>query len=295
MMADERRLGAYQRALSVVIKPGDVVVDVGAGTGVLSVMAVRAGAARVYAIDRSVPEQLIRSVLEQNGVADRVKIIRGESRDVTLPERGDVVIAEIGFDEETLRDARQRLLRPGGRMVPRIVSVCMAPVHAPALYADLVDFWSDPHAGIDFQAVRQMATNVIHRVSLEGIELLSRPQTILTVDLEREGSAMVAGSATFVLASDRVAHGLGAWHRIELVDGCWHENPPPGPPESWAHSFLPFPTPIGGTDGTQLQMSVIKRGDIWMWHGSCGSQSFDQSTFANMPLEDTGHRVGTHG
>jgi protein arginine N-methyltransferase 1 len=287
MVADSRRLLAYQKALTAVIRPGDVVVDVGAGTGVLALMAAKAGAARVYTIDSHVPIEIVREIAKINGVQDRLIPVLGESSKVTLPERGDIVIAEIGLDEATLLDAKTRMLRPGGRMMPGVVSIGMAPVHAPIQYANLIEFWNGDHVGLSFSSLRPIACNVVHRTSMEGVHLSAPPRSILTVSPAEISSPMVSGTAVFDLQSDDVIHGLAAWHRIEIIPGVWHEAPPPGPQESWAHFFLPFSTPLHPRKGSALRLSVIKREHLWIWRASCEEWTCDQSTFASMPLKAT--------
>lgn len=138
LLDDARRTRAFGRALREVVRPGDVVADLGAGSGILSLLALRAGAARAYAIEKSPAAALARSLARENGVADRLRVIRGRAKDVRLPERVDVVVTEtLGgfvFDEGLLAltaDARRRFLRKGGRIIPSRVRVMGAPAQAP--------------------------------------------------------------------------------------------------------------------------------------------------------------------
>jgi ubiquinone/menaquinone biosynthesis C-methylase UbiE len=285
MLRDEKRLAAYREAIERTVKPGQVVVDLGAGTGVLSVYAARAGARRVYAIDRNVPVAQIRAVLEQNRVADRVQIIHRDSRQVErLPEPCDVLIAEIGLDEESLLDARRRFLRPGGVAIPEQVKFCMAPINAPQVYENVLGFWEHPHASIEVSVLRRFAANQVHRTSLEDVVLLTDPVAILATRIDQIEAPIVSGTATFTLRSDGPIQGFAGWHRIELVAGLWFDNAPPGPPGSWAHHFFPLERPLQGTGGGRIDLAVSKRGTIWTWRGSCCGRRFDHSSFLNLPL-----------
>ena len=106
MICDRVRTEAFRRAIDSVVRPGDIVLDVGAGSGILSVFAARAGAARVYAVERTSVAVLAQELAAANGAADIVQVIHGDVMDVELPERVDVIVSEwlggFGIDEGML-------------------------------------------------------------------------------------------------------------------------------------------------------------------------------------------------
>ncbi len=125
MLADTDRTLAFKRAIEEVVKPGDVVLEIGTGTGILSVFAARAGAKKVYAVEAYGLGPVAQQVFEENGVGDRVELIRGWSTQITLPERANVLITETIGNEplgeriiDTVVDARKRLLTPDARLIP---------------------------------------------------------------------------------------------------------------------------------------------------------------------------------
>ena len=130
MLADTRRMERYRAAIEAVVKPGDVVADLGTGLGVLAIMAVRAGAARVYAGDvRSFLLPITRRVIEANNMADRIILVDADATAVELPESVDLIINELigdfGTDEniyECVAHVATHFLRPGGRVLPRRLS-----------------------------------------------------------------------------------------------------------------------------------------------------------------------------
>ena len=81
MICDRVRTEAFRRAIDSVVRPGDVVLDVGAGSGILSVLAARAGAARVYAVERTSAAVLAQELAAANGVAGIVQVIHGDVMD----------------------------------------------------------------------------------------------------------------------------------------------------------------------------------------------------------------------
>jgi len=126
MLGDIPRLRAYDAAIARAVRPGDVVVDVGAGTLVLSLMALRHGARHVYALEAD-PEMaaVAREVARRNRLAGRLTLVQGDARAVQLPEKADVLVAEmmgnLGPEEEMaeiVRDVARANLRPGGQVIP---------------------------------------------------------------------------------------------------------------------------------------------------------------------------------
>ena len=140
-LRDRHRVSAYERALREVVRPGDIVVDLASGTGILGMLACRAGARRVYAIEESGIAGLARQIARANGFEDRITSVRGNSRLVTLPERADVVVCDqiggFGLEAgifELAKDVRQRFLRPGGTFVPSAVELVVAAVEHSGLH-----------------------------------------------------------------------------------------------------------------------------------------------------------------
>src|SRR5512136_2014557 len=95
MIADRVRMEAYAEALRRTVRPGSVVADLGTGTGIMSLIACKCGARRVYAIDPSDAVQLAAETARDNGFGDRVVVIQKRSTDVTLPERADVIVSDM--------------------------------------------------------------------------------------------------------------------------------------------------------------------------------------------------------
>ncbi len=130
MVRDTVRVSAYRRAIFRHCKD-KTVVEIGCGSGILSIFAAKAGARRVIAIEESRIADLAAAMFEANGVADRIELRRANSRDVSLDEQADVIIHEVlgvdPFGENILpfiEDARERLLAPGGILIPSALEVC---------------------------------------------------------------------------------------------------------------------------------------------------------------------------
>src|SRR3954462_4954787 len=93
-LSDPARIDAYRRAMTEVVRAGDVVIDVGAGTGILGLLACEAGAARVYAVDAGPILDLARAIAQANGFGDRIIHVRELSTRAVIPELADVVVTD---------------------------------------------------------------------------------------------------------------------------------------------------------------------------------------------------------
>src|SRR3989442_1056074 len=126
LIDDRVRTNAYREALQRTVKPGDVVVDLGSGTGILALLALEAGARRVFAIEKSHAADALRFLVRRLGHADRIEVLHEQSTKVGISEPADVLVTEtmgmFGFDQPivgAVLDARKRLLRPDAPAIPQ--------------------------------------------------------------------------------------------------------------------------------------------------------------------------------
>lgn len=152
MMQDYVRTSTYQKAILGNLNDfkGKIVMDVGAGSGILSFFAVQAGADKVYAIEASNMANFAQQLVQANQVDDRIVVIPGKIEEIELPQMVDVIISEpmgyMLFNErmlETYLHAR-KWLKPGGRMFPTEGDLHVAPFTDEALYMEQynkANFW----------------------------------------------------------------------------------------------------------------------------------------------------------
>ena len=129
MLDQQVRVGGFEQAIAHVVKPGMKVLELGAGTGVLSFFAARAGAAAVYSVER-LPHvaRAARRFIEANGFGDRVHVVDGDAATYLPPEPVDVVICEMlhaGMLREkqllVIESFKQRYRARFGGPLPRFV------------------------------------------------------------------------------------------------------------------------------------------------------------------------------
>lgn len=264
-LADTHRLAAFRRAIETVVRPGDVVVDLGCGTGILGLMACRAGASRVYAIDDGGMIDVARQVAVANGYGDRIVHIQGHSTQLTLPERADVVVCDqigrLGFEAgvtEFFADAARRFLRPGGTLLPAGVTTWLAPVEAPAL-TEVVEFWRTAPAGFDFASVAHGAVNTGYPTTLTADQALAPSQPVLQFVCGEE-TTVAKGAVSFTVTRPGVFGGLGGWFVADLAPGVTMTNTP-GAPDQIARrqAFLPIETPLRVEAGDCIEVSLRAR------------------------------------
>jgi protein arginine N-methyltransferase 1 len=271
-LADANRVAAYARAIQEVVRPGSVVLDLGCGTGVLGLLACRAGAARVYAVDESGMIEVARRSYEANGFAERVSFIHGHSTAITLPERVDVVVADqIGAFahgaglQEVFADARARFLKPRGRAIPSRIELYVALVEHAETYAN-VDFWSGPRAGFDFTFLHSKAVNKTHLLWLRPADLLGDPARLCSFDPTDEPSPVLR--ANFTARRSGTLHGLGGWFTAQLAPGVRLTNSPLACDAIQRRCmFLPIerPVPLAPGSRVRVSMDILPGDDVLRW------------------------------
>ncbi|XP_062848072.1 protein arginine N-methyltransferase 6 [Trichomycterus rosablanca] len=199
MIADTVRTDSYRKAIfnNKDEIEGKVVLDVGAGTGVLSVFCAQAGARKVYAVEASsIADQAVK-IIRQNKLEDKVEVIKGALEQVELPEQVDVIVSEwMGYallHESMLNSvifARDRWLRPGGLMLPSKAEIFITPI-SDILVEERLSFWSTVKSqyGVDMSCMMDFARKCIlsspeiniKPVSVEDV--LSHPAKFAEIDL----------------------------------------------------------------------------------------------------------------
>lgn len=273
MLTDKVRMQSYLRAIMHTVGPGDVVLDIGSGTGVLAYFACMAGAKRVYALEQDLVIELARAICNHNGFQDRVVFLNEWSDQVELPERADVLVTEtignIGFEEGILGwiiDARERLLTQDGRIIPASVELVVAPIEIPDGY-DFFNVWTNELYTLDLTPVRHVVANNLLGISLQPKMFLGQPATVIQAKPAFVESADVAGQNIFVAKRDGAVQGLGCWFRAELAPGISITNEPDVKRSSWTQLLLPLERPVAVSAGDRLHVQIQSsaNGARWDW------------------------------
>lgn len=284
MLLDRVRVDAFARAIAAVVRPGDVVLDVGAGSGVLAILAARAGARRVYAIERSGAVELARRHVADNGVADVVEVIRADLLEpglaARLAEPPRVVVGEqLGNfapaeHQHRLFAAARRLAAPDAVLIPARYRFVLGAVRATALRADLAAL-----AALDGVRLTGLVERLRRRpafVRLDPAELLGAEVEGPSIDAAGPPPATVA--ATVRIADDGEVGGVTAGFVAELAPGIELRAAVAAPWTHWQQTLFPI-EPLAVRAGDELAIEIVPRvvtsAASWSWSVRRGADRRD--------------------
>jgi len=245
MLADTPRNDAFDTALRALVRPTDIVLDIGTGTGLLAMMAARAGAAHVYAceMDPALADLAV-EIIRRNGLAERISVIAKASTDlvvgVDIPAPASLLVTET-FDSlligegalATIADARARLLTPDAKVIPAAGRIMGQLVSAPML--------RQVHplrtiAGFDLSALTELGLPKRFHPLMPGLEHwtpLSAPTELLRIGFEGDVPASRHWAADLAVTQGGTAQALLLWLELEMGDGALLSAAPGGSVRHW--------------------------------------------------------------
>ncbi len=307
MIADRVRMDAYARALRRAVTADSVVLDIGTGTGIFALLACQYGARRVYAVEPGDAIDVARQIAAANGYADRIEFIQEHSTRITLPERADVIVSDLSgmlpwFQQHipSIIDARERLLAPGGALIPGCDTVWASMVEEPELYERIADVWDEARYGLNMEAARRIVLNTWRKARLAPGQLLTAPRCWATLDYYRVTDSDVHARLTWIPARAGTAHGIGVWFDRALSEAIQFRGAPDAPENIssviYGNVFFPLSSPVelklGDVISLTLQANRVGDDYVWRWEttvqekGHTGriKAGFKQSSFFGAPL-----------
>lgn len=298
MIADERRTDAYVTALQRAITPGDIVLDIGTGTGIFAMLACRFGARHVYAVEPGDGIHIARRLATENGYADQITFIQDLSTRILLPERANVMISDLhgvlpffGFHIPSIIDARQRHLAPDATLIPQQDTLWATIVTAPEQYKEYVNPWDVNKYDLKMQAARHNVINVWGRGKIKPEDFFVSPQSLFTLDYMSIAASDLSATVSWIAERSGTAHGFVVWFDTKVAEDICISNAPGLPELVYGHAFFPWTNPLSLCPGDEIRILLEAKliGDdyVWRWNttiidtknGDCIKADFKQSTF----------------
>jgi len=286
LIKDQQRVEAFGTAIGRTVKPGDVVVELGSGLGTYSFFAARAGARKVYGIEKGGIVRTAEQLARLNSLAQIVEFVEGDSTDVSLPEKADVLILE-NFSSlfvrrrlsEIIQDALERHLKDKGRVIPEKASMFLAPFTEESLWREclrLEDTGWELYQ-LDLGLLRQMMLNSPHVIRAGAGSMLASPQFFKQVEIARPSEFLFDVILTYRIEKRAILHGLLGWFDLQISDGVCLSNAPWNADSTWGQVAFPLaqPRPVEAGEKITVRLSCQRgtiRDDLW-WAWQCTTQS----------------------
>lgn len=270
MMNDTPRNDAFEKAiLAAVARHGrDVrVLDIGTGSGLLSMMAARGGAKNIVTCE-TVPviAHAAQRIVELNGYGSQIRVVQKNSQDLRLEEdlggRADILISEILSCDllgervlETFEDAHARLISENATIIPRAATAvgCLVASDVLANYA-----FAKHSSGFDVSPFNALAAQhlPVHG-TMTSWRRLSADFDLVRLDLTAKAHAGELRIVSVPVLEDGDAVGIVQWMSVDLADGIEFNNHPDSYADGgWLQVLHPFPQPVAVSAGEKLDLVV---------------------------------------
>ena len=283
MLSDSVRVEAYHQGIHRNVRDGDVVADLGTGTGLLAFMAAKAGASKVYAVEHSDFIDVAREIAQHNGITN-IEFVQANSRDFTPPEKVDVILHEQMGDElfnenmlDNVLDLRNRVLAPGGRILPAHFQLFVEPVSFHESRR-VRRFWNiELPDDIDLRAAER--SHVAARYDTGRTEQLwvqtgaveqtmGSPEPILGFDLatlESTDALQVDHVVAREAQSDMIVDGLCVWFTAAFDDATSLSTSPLRAPTSWGNRMFRLDEEVAAGDSHRWHVHLGNVVDPATW------------------------------
>jgi type I protein arginine methyltransferase len=283
MLADTRRIESYYQAIAKYVKEGDVVLDLGTGTGILSFFASAQRPKKVYAIDHSNIIKCALALADSNGISG-IEFVRKHSKSFEPKEKVDVIIQEqMGswlFNEnmvDSVLDLRNRVLKKGGRILPNRFEVYFEPAQLKR-QSVVPLIWENRIHDVGFSCIRESRED--HGVAPLMLQphdvdlLLAESEPVVTFDLEAMGDS---GEITRRWQYSKPAtvsgrfDGFVFYFKAFFDDDIVLDTAPAPPHECPAQRRLPFyrapraPIEEGDRISLDLRLGDLHDHSSWSW------------------------------
>ncbi|XP_043199042.1 histone-arginine methyltransferase CARMER-like isoform X2 [Amphibalanus amphitrite] len=278
MMQDYIRTGTYQRAIlsNGADFLGKVVLDVGAGSGILSFFAAQAGARKVYAVEASSMAEHASRLVESNNLQHVIRVISGKIEEIDLPEKVDMIISEpmgyMLYNERMLETYLhgKKWLKPGGKMFPGRGDLHIAPFQDEALFMEQFgksNFWyQNNFHGVNLTVLQEKAAEEYFRqpiVDTFDVRICMAKSVRHVLDFERADERELHQldiPVEFHMLETGTVHGLAFWFDVAFCGSqqtVWLSTAPTEPLTHWYQVRCLLRDPVAVKEGQMLTGRVF--------------------------------------
>eukprot|EP00088_Acartia_fossae_P056829 TRINITY_DN6622_c0_g1_i2.p1 TRINITY_DN6622_c0_g1~~TRINITY_DN6622_c0_g1_i2.p1 ORF type:complete len:588 (-),score=142.04 TRINITY_DN6622_c0_g1_i2:598-2361(-) len=270
MLSDTVRTQSYRDALlhnKETIK-GSKVLDIGCGTGILSMFAAEAGAEKVVGVDCSDIIYQAMDIVRENKLTEKVELVKGRLEETKLPvEKFNYIISEwMGYFllYEGMLDsviaARDKLLAEGGMILPNRCTISMVALSDPARYSRLISFWENVY-GYKMTCMRNPILEEANVEIVPGEAVASAPATVLDLDINTCTVEDTEFKASFDLAMTKdcdVTAIVGYFDIFfDLPNGVMFSTGPEASPTHWKQTVFYLPKPMAIKQGDVIKCKIV--------------------------------------
>ncbi|RXG68503.1 Histone-arginine methyltransferase CARMER [Armadillidium vulgare] len=277
MMQDYIRTGTYQRAILSNISDfkDKIILDVGAGSGILSFFAAQAGAKRVYAVEASSMAQHCETLVKANNLQDTIRVIAGKIEEIELPENVDMIISEpmgyMLYNERMLETYihAKKWLKSGGKMFPSRGDLHVAPFCDETLYYEQLNkanFWyQNCFHGVDLCELREQALNeylrqpIVDTFDINTCLAKSIRYSLDFIEAEERDLYHISIPLEYHILKSSMLHGLAFWFDVAFLGSTqtvWLSTAPTEPLTHWYQVRCLFEKPIFVKEGQLVKGKV---------------------------------------
>ncbi len=292
MVFDDQRNDLYAKAIKKAVSKDSVVLDLGAGLGLHGFIAAQAGAKRVYLVEPSAIIEVTRQLINANKMSTQIECISGGIEEVKLAEKADLIISVFTgnflLTEDLLPSlfhARDRYLKPGGKLIPDRAVMTVVPVTATTSYEKHVTAWNKSSQGMAFDLARGFAANQLYSEASgqNQIEFLSEPADLLEIDFMTATESSCHSRVDVEITRDGLCHGWLGWFRMRLGDH-WLSTSPEDKKTHWRQLFLPLAEPVRVKKNSVIHFELDRpEFGEWTWSTEYDGRKQRQSTFLAQP------------
>ncbi|KAK8949219.1 putative protein arginine N-methyltransferase 1 [Platanthera zijinensis] len=228
MLKDIVRTKTYQNAIyqNAFIFKNKVVLDVGAGTGILSLFCAKAGAKHVYAVECSLMADMAKEIVQTNGLSNVITVLKGKIEDIELPiDRVDVIISEwmgyfLLFENmlNTVLYARDKWLIDDGIILPDKASLYLTAIEDAEYKEDKIEFWNSVY-GFDMSCIKKQAMAEPLVDVVDQNQIVTNCLLLKTMDISKMTAGDMSFTVPFKLMAERndFIHALVAYFDVAFT------------------------------------------------------------------------------